>query len=143
MNKKYKLTIKENKGFTTMDIAIGIIVMITFVGLMTSLFYNLYMTTTAKNRNAIATNCIIDVIEEIKTKPYEQIDHNQIEQIVKQLEENDTIPKGYNVSTQLQKYNEIEGNRDKVDLIKILNVTVEYTIQEKVEKIEVSTLITK
>ena len=46
-------------------------------------------------------------------------------------------------SDEVQKYNELEGNADKKDLIKILKVNVKYTINEKEENFEVTRLITK
>ncbi|MCI8352930.1 MAG: hypothetical protein HFJ58_04985 [Clostridia bacterium] len=50
---------------------------------------------------------------------------------------------GYSVTVSLKKYNEIEGNEDKKDLIKILTVKVEYTVNNKPEKNEVTRLIIK
>lgn len=143
MKKVRKLEIKENKGLTTADIVVAVSIIIIFIGLITSLFYNFYMTTTAKNRNAIATNCLIDVIEEIKTIKYEEIDNDKINLLISNMQENKTIPKGYEINYEIQKYNEIEGNTSKSDLIKILKVSVQYTLGQKEEKIEISTLITK
>ena len=42
--------IKKNKGFTTADIVVAIVVLMIFVGMITTLFYNFYLSTTAKNR---------------------------------------------------------------------------------------------
>lgn len=143
MNKYKAMKLKESKGFTTTDVVVSVSIIVIFIGLITSLFYNFYVTTTAKNRNAIATNCLIDVIEEIKLMKYDEVENNNLELLIRTLEENKRIPDGYHVATNIQKYNEIEGNENKSDLIKILNVTVEYILQDKNEKIEISTLITK
>lgn len=143
MNKCGEMKVKENKGFTTADIVVSVSIIVIFIGLITSLFYNFYITTTVKNRNAIATNCLIDVIEEIKLMEYDEVENNSLELLIGTLEANKTIPDGYHITANIQKYNEMEGNQEKSDLIKILNVTVEYTIQDKIEKIEISTLITK
>lgn len=143
MNKCGKMKLKETKGFTTADVVVSVSIIVIFIGLITSLFYNFYLTTTAKNRNAIATTCLIDVIEEIKLMEYDEVENNNLELLIRTLEEDKTIPDGYHVTANIQKYNEIEGNEDKSDLIKILNVTVEYTLQDKNEEIEISTLITK
>ena len=110
-----------------------------FVGIITSLFYNFYITTNSKNRNAIATNYIIDIVEEIKLIDYEDIDQQSVEEVISNME----IPASYTIVGQLQRYNETEGNTDKADLIKILKITAEYSLGEKTEKIEISTLITK
>ncbi len=50
---------------------------------------------------------------------------------------------GYSVIATIEKYNETEGNEDKKDLIKILTVKVEYTVNDKLEKNEVTRLIIK
>ena len=139
---------KNNKGFTTADIVVAIVVIMIFVSLIATLFYNFYLTTTAKNRNAMATNYIVDVIEEIKAMNYDEVqkdtqDSNSINNLIQQLEATKQIPKGYIITGEVQKYNETEGNTDKKDLVKILTIRVEYSLGKKTEKIEISTLLIK
>lgn len=140
--------IKKNKGFTTADIVVAIVVLMIFVGMITTLFYNFYLSTTAKNRNAMATNYIVDVIEEIKAMNYDEIqsdtqDNNSINGLIQQLEASKQIPDQYTITGEMQKYNETPGNTDKKDLVKILTVRVEYMVGKKTEKIEMTTLVTK
>lgn len=142
MNKKEQI-IKGNKGFTTADVAVAIIIITIFVGMIATIFYNFYLTTTAKNRNAMATNCLIDVIEQVKLIPYDEIDETRVNSLIDALAKDETIPKGYTITVSVQKYNEIEGNEGKEDIIKILNVKAEYTVGNKIEKIDISTLLTK
>lgn len=141
--KEKLLDIKSNKGFTATDIVVAVIIIILFVGLITTVFYNYYLSTAAKNRNAMATNCLIDVIENLKQINYDNINAETVDSLLEQLIEDGSIPKGYTVSAQIQKYNETEGNTDKLDLIKILKVKIEYTVSNKKEEFEMSTLITK
>lgn len=141
--KKITTKIRQNKGFTSQDVVISIIIIVIFVSIITTLFYNFYISTSAKNRNAIALNCIIDVIEQAKMLNYDELDETKIEELLETLTSNKTIPNGYEVNVELQKYNELEGNTDKKDLIKILKVKVQYLVGQKTEKIEISTLITK
>lgn len=141
--KKTATKIKQNKGFTSQDVVISIIIIVIFVSIITTLFYNFYISTSAKNRNAIALNCIIDVIEQAKMLNYDELDQTKIGELLETLTSNKTIPNGYEVNVELQKYNELEGNTDKKDLIKILKVKVQYLVGQKTEKIEISTLITK
>lgn len=138
-----KEKIIRNKGFTMADVVISIVIIIIFVGIITTLFYNFYLSTSAKNRNAIALNCIIDVIEQAKMLNYDELEQTKIEELLGTLKSNKTIPNGYEVNAELQKYNELDGNTDKKDLIKILKVNVQYLVGQKTEKIEISTLITK
>lgn len=141
---KEKLSnIKSNKGFTATDIVVAVIIIILFVGLITTVFYNYYLSTAAKNRNAMATNCLIDVIENVKQMNYDDISEQTVASLVEQMIEDGSIPDGYTVSAEVQKYNETEGNTDKLDLIKTLKVKIEYTVSNKKEEFEMSTLITK
>ena len=142
------VSIKGNRGFTTADIVVAIVVMMIFVGMIATLFYNFYLSTTAKNRNAMATNYIVDVIEEIKAMNYDEVqkdtqDSNSINNLIQQLEATKQIPKGYIITGEVQKYNETEGNTVKKDLVKILTIRVEYSLGKKTEKIEISTLLIK
>lgn len=143
---------KENKGITTADIAIAIIVLVMFVSLITNAFYNYYISTAGKNRSAIATNCAIDVIEQVKKMQYDEIDTQSIQTLVKQMKttgitvlegSNIYIPEPYTISTTLEKYNETTGNTNKKDVIKKLTIKVEYMVGKKIQSIEMSKLITK
>ncbi len=66
-----------------------------------------------------------------------------VNELVQNLNTEETIPKGYTIKTELQKYNEIAGNENKKDLIKILKVKVEYTVGNKQENLEITRLITR
>ena len=74
---------------------------------------------------------------------YDELDQTKIEELLGSLRSNKTIPNGYEVIVELQKYNELDGNTEKKDIIKILKVKVQYLVGQKTEKIEISTLITK
>ena len=139
MEKDNIKNITKNKGFTTADIVISVIIIMLFIGIITTLYYNFYITTSSKNRNAMATNYLIDIIEETKILKYDDATEEAVQNIIT----NANIPEGYTVTASIQKYNETEGNTDKIDLIKILKVNVQYTVGDKTEKIEMSTLITK
>ena len=141
--KTIKQKIKQIDGFTPVDIAISVVIIVIFIGLIATLFYNFYLTANDKNRNAMATNCLIDIIEEVKKMDYDQLNTQEVDLLLSSLRHNKTIPNGFTVFAKIQKYNEIEGNEQKLDVIKILQVKVEYRIGQKIQNIEVSTLITK
>ncbi len=133
----------NNKGFTTAEIIISITIIILFTAIITSAFYNYYISVQSKNRKTIATNIIIDIIENVEMMEYEEISQDIVNTLIQTLKDNGTIQNGYSVMATLIKYNEIEGNEDKKDLIKILTVKVEYTVSNKQEKNEVRRLIIK
>lgn len=134
----------SNKGFTTAEIIISIIIIILFTSVIVSAYYNYYISVQSKNRKTIATNIIIDIIENVEIMKYDDVNQDSINILIEELKNNGTIFKtGYTVTATLQKYNEIEGNQDKQDLIKILNVKVEYLINNIRQTNEVTRLIIK
>lgn len=133
----------NNKGFTTGDIIIAIMLIVIFVSIITSSFYNYYISSQAKTRRTIATNAVIDVIENIEAMEYDSVSQSSVNTLIENFIQDGTIPSEYKVSATLQKYNEVENNKDKLDLIKILNVKVQYTLNQKEETFEITRLITK
>lgn len=140
---KNKKICMDNKGFTATDIIISVIIIVLFVSIITSSFYNYYISTQAKNRKTMATNTIIDVIENVEMMNYDEVTLDSVNDLIEKLTSDGTIPSGYAVSASLQNYNEIAGNEGKKDLIKILKVKVEYDISDKQENFEITRLITK
>lgn len=146
------IQIRQEKGITTADLAIAIIILIIFVSLISTAFYNYYISSAGKNRSAIATNCAIDVIEQVKKMEYDQITQETVEQLVEKMKTTGIevstgntiyIPKPYIVTVNLKNYHQTEGNTDKKDVIKQLTVTVQYEVSKKTEQIQISRLITK
>lgn len=134
--------ISSNKGFTTADILVSVIIIILFISIITTSFYNYYVSIQSKNRKTIATNIIIDVIENVEIMNYEDVNIEEVNNLINKLTV-ESIPSGYTLTASLQKYNEISGNENKLDIIKILNVKAEYLVNNKKESIEIKRLITK
>ena len=139
--KKQKL--KNNKGITTGDIIISIIIIIMFISIITTSFYNYYLSTQSKTRRTMATNALIDIIENVEMMEYSTVDENSINKLIQGFISDGTIPSEYNINFTLTNYNETENNTDKLDLIKILNVKVSYILDDKEETFEITRLITK
>ncbi len=134
---------KNNKGFSTAEIIIAIIIIIFFSGLIAGTYYNYYISNSAKTRNARASLCIVDVIENVKAMEYEKIDEQSVKNKIDEMYENNILPKQYTVTADIQKYNEIEGNEEKLDLIKIIKVKVIYEVGNDEKELEISSIVTK
>ena len=138
-----KINYKDNKAFTTADIIVAIIIIVLFSSIIATAYYNYYLSVTAKNRNAIATNCVIDVIENVEMMNYDEVTISTINSKIQELYENKTLPEQYTLTASLQKYNETEGNTDKKDIVKILTVKAQYKVANKDREIEIKRLIIK
>lgn len=132
----------SQRGVTSADVIVAVIIIMLFVSVITTGFYNYYKSVQSKNRITIVTNIIVDVIENVEMLKYDEVTKENIDNIVKNFESDGTISKSYTVTTDLQNYNETEGNTDKKDLIKILKVKVTYGDND-IENFEVTRLITK
>ena len=132
----------NEKGVTSVDIIISVIIIVLFVSVITTAFYNYYKSTQSKNRVTMATNIIIDVIENVEMLPYDDVNTENVNKMIEDFKADGTIQQQYTVSATIQKYNETEGNTQKKDLIKILKVKVTYS-ETKEESIEITRLITK
>lgn len=56
------------KGFTTVDISIAMIVVSMFVTIMASVLYNVYLSSTEAKRTAVALNYAVDIFETVGDK---------------------------------------------------------------------------
>lgn len=58
----------REKGFTTVDISIAMIVVSMFVTIMASVLYNVYLSSTEAKRTAVALNYAVDIFETVGDK---------------------------------------------------------------------------
>ena len=134
---------KEKKGFTTSEVVVAIIIIVLFVGVISTGFYNYYMSVQSKNRTAQATSYLIDVIENVQKMNYEDVSQESVNQLLEEVRQNQKSPSGYTLTAVVSKYNEQPGKSDKKDLIKILQVRIDYSVGKQSEKVETTTLVTK
>lgn len=99
--KIYKYT--NNRGFTTTEIIISIIIVILFTSIITSAFFNYYLSIQSKNRKTVATNIIIDIIENVEMMKYEEISQDIVNTLVQTLKDNGTIQNRIFCYSQLKK----------------------------------------
>ena len=60
-----KINIKKEKGFTTIDLSIAMMVVAIFVAIMGSMMYTTYTISTEARRTATALNYAVDICEQI------------------------------------------------------------------------------
>jgi len=130
---------KENKGIVVADALIAILIMSIFIGVISTLCYNIYISASFTKRNGIATNYGINIMEYIEKLPYDDVTEYNLVQYINTLEDasigNDTP---YRIGINIQNYNETPGNIGKKDLIKIIKVEIKYNLgdSEKIIKFE-------
>lgn len=139
--------LKEQKGFATSDALIAVLIIILFSGLIATISYNIYISNSSIKRMSKATNYIVDLFEYIDKIEYEEVtEENLINYFnskyylgnnpeVKMLGTNETASTPYKAEINIIKYNETEGNTDKLDLVQEITMTVKYKLGNKDQEI--------
>lgn len=147
--------IKQERGFTGVDILIAVLIIALFTGLISSISYNIYLSNSSIKRMSKARDYIVDMFEHIDKTYYDDITKEKLVKYfndkyyykddgstpksdaeVKMQEEQEEITTPFKAEINIVKFNEIEGNEDKLDLVQEITMKVTYTLGNKEQKIE-------
>lgn len=138
------MNFRKNNGFTGIDISIALVIMLAFVSLIASLIYSFNQASQGVDRKSEATYLTIQVIEAIKQMNYDDVSNEMtIDTISSSTSNNIDVKEGYNLKIEVENYKDIVGDDTLEDVIKIVTVTVEYSLGNNTEKVDISTVITK
>ncbi len=133
-----KINLKGKRGFTTIDLSIAMIVILIFVVIMTSISYNIYLSSIEAKRTAVALNYAVDIFEHIGaldfgevTASYEMLEIDSLNELVyKEVSSNNGIDK---ITGSIGTYDieiEIEDYR-KGGVVKLITLTINYPVSRK------------
>lgn len=145
------MKIKDEKGFTGIDITVAVIIIMLFMTLIGTIFYNITASHRQLERKTEATYIAIDVMEKLKAQNYEDLivgEYNSNKITDEEYEKNktakilkDAIEEGYSLKVTIKNYNTPEENG--YDLVKIITVKVEYKVGKNTENVELKTTVTR
>lgn len=133
------MKIKNQKGFTGIDVSISILIIIVFIGLITGLFYNLATTSARVERKTRATNLAIEIIEALKVTNFNDLvstEENQmtIEELNNLASKEISIPNGYSYKILIEDY-------QNGGVVKTLKVEITYKQGKNNENVMIETLV--
>ena len=136
-----KRFLKSNKGITGADAVLGVALAILFSGIIATLSYNIYVTSSSLKRSSKALEYITSTFEYVATQYYDNVTEDNIKEYINNLDEKISINEGtpYKAQVSVTKYNQIEGNTDKLDLVKEITMSVTYKLGDKDQTIEIKT----
>lgn len=142
------MNLRNNRGFTGIDVSVALVIIVLFAGLVASLVYKFGIASKEIDRKSEATYLAIQVIEGIKQMDYQDIIEDtaggmtvqNIESSTGQTIENED---GYTITINVQNYKDKMQNDTLEDVMKIVKVTVEYTVETETQNVDVSTVVTK
>ena len=137
------MNLKKENGVTGVDIAISIAIIMIFVSVIASLFYNVSSESTNLKRRAQATEYEIKEIENLKAKTMDDIANNELSYEIPETNPEEIAP-GYNKSVKIEDYKELKGDDGiEENIIKKITVTVSYKVNGKSESITLEAMVTK
>ena len=142
------MLIKEEKGFTGIDIAISLIVITIFIAMIANLIANINLTAQDTNRKTIATSYAVQEIEKIKSQGYiESYDSKGItkEDILKEEDiYNGSEFTGYNKKVVIRDYVlVVNDTTKKSNIVKEITVNISYKVGNKEKNVKISTYVAK
>ncbi len=108
------------------DIVVSLLVLTLFAGVIASLFADVFFQNISIRMNALATNYAIKILEDTDKMAYNDVTQAQMD---KNLTNKYGISSNYTVTVKVENYN--ANDYTKKDLIKIITVTVKYTLKDK------------
>ena len=126
---------KSEKGFTGVDIAISVVILMVFVTVITSMFYNLTVASSRIERKTEATSIAIKTIETMKILEFDKLTEGMdLEDINNLISDKIEVPNGYTVTVGVD-------NSTYPDVIKIISVQVDYKLGKQDETINIETSV--
>ena len=138
------INLKNNKGITTIDVAIALVIIVLFATAMTSLFYNVYLSSTEAKRTAAGLNYAVDIFENIGNKDFNSLTPTSALTGITEIKDvsgsnnatgSATAKIGtYSITLNIDNYNDTTK-------IKVIKLKIEYPVsRKKTEKIELQRL---
>ena len=133
------MKIKDDRGFSGVDVTISTLIIIVFLGLIVGLFYNLASTSARIERKTRATNLAIEIIEALKVTKFDDLksteeDQMSVEELKLLSSREINIPNGYSYKILIEDY-------QNGGVIKKLKVEITYKQGKSNENISIETLV--
>ena len=126
---------RKDNGFTGVDIAVSVVILIIFVSVIGTMFYNLSVTERRIQRKTEATNTAIRTIEAMKAIPFDQLAEGMTLEDINNLSTNKIeVPNGYKVTVGVD-------NTTYKDVVKIISVNIDYQNGNQAENVNIETLV--
>lgn len=139
--------LKSQKGIGGTDAIIAVVLIALFSGLIATLSYNIYVANSSLKRMSKATGYITEIFEYVDSIYYDEVTQETLknyfsDKIEKQEWKNVTINneenKGYSITLNVTNYSDNNNETTELDLVKTVEVTVNYTLQGKSQEIKMS-----
>lgn len=126
--------IKSENGFTMEDLMIALVIIMIFVGVITTTMYTVYKLNIETNLTSQMTSYAVQILEDIDKISYEEVNSD----LASTYNEKFSIPSSFKIDIQVSNYG--EGTENIKDIMKIVNLKISYTLQGNEEQFSVQRL---
>ncbi len=140
------MKIRNEKGFTGIDISISVVIIFIFVSIIAMLIYQVNSEAKEISLRSDATYLAINEIEQVKNNGIEAYTDISIANGNSVICENEEIEgtQGFYRTITIIDYTDLEGNEDKVsNIVKKATVRISYMFQAEEQSVELTTTLTK
>lgn len=138
--------IKDKKGIIITDAIVSILVILLFIGIITSLVTSIVFEKTRIKLNSAQIDYMTNILEHIEKITYAYTTENNIINYINNMNPEyisagtttEELTTKYRVYVDVKNHNQIEGNTDKYDFIKVITLNIETTLSNKQYSMEVS-----
>jgi len=141
--------LNEQKGIMISDVIIAILVILLFGGVITSLMYNIVLESAKTKANSQEIDLATEIFEDIEKSAFSDVTEENIISFINDRYDPNQVTAGksieslnskYKIMVTVTPYSELEGNEDKLDLIKIIELKIQIEINNKPYITEMSTV---
>lgn len=116
------------------DVIVAMIVLTLFVGIISTMYYQIAYANSQIRMNAIAVHYAVKIAEATDKMKYEEVD----ETLNATLNETYELPENFNATIQVKKYN--EDDETKQDIIKIVTIKIDYEFMDTAKSYQLKKL---
>ena len=136
--------LKNEKGFTLIDITVALIIILLFMSIISVLFFTLTKSSKGIERESEATYIATNIIEAYKAQRYNDIvieEKTYTDETIEIIEDQPiNIPQGYTAIISVTNYKP-DGETEDNDLVKKVVVTVQYKLANEIKNVQLETYI--
>lgn len=128
------INVKSQKGFTIQDLAIALLIITLFIGLISTLMFNVYKINIKSKLTSQMVMYSVQILEDIDKISYEEV----TSELSNSYNSKFSIPEGFEIDINVSNY--ADGLTNVQDLIKIVDLNISYNYLGEKEEFKVTRL---
>lgn len=128
------INVKSQKGFTMQDLAIALLIITLFIGIISTLMFNVYKINIKSKLTSQMVMYSVQILEDIDKISYEEV----TSELSNSYNSKFSIPEGFKIDIKVSNY--ADGLTNVQDLIKIVDLNISYSYLGETEEFKVTRL---